>query len=140
VAANGDGRDNRGRWRRGASGNPAGRPHKGSTVTDILETLGDTRTEKGITRKEALGERLWEMALNGEMAAIRLIIEYLDGKPLQQMVAEVSQAMAPFTATEAAEAEQDLSLWEDALADAEREERDEEDGEPDEDGDGTATA
>jgi hypothetical protein len=65
------GRDHRGRWRKGTSGNPLG-PPAGSRhrTTRALEALLDGEAE-GLTRKAV------ELALAGDTVALRLCLERL---------------------------------------------------------------
>lgn len=74
-------------FQKGKSGNPHGRPKKGETLTDILYRTGDTEVEispdKRLTRKEILIERLWVLALNGDMKAIQYIFDRIEGKPAE---------------------------------------------------------
>ena len=66
-----DGRDPRGRWKRGVSGNPAG-PPSGSRhrTTKAVEGLLDGQAE-------ALTQKAVEMALDGDGVALRLCLERL---------------------------------------------------------------
>lgn len=77
----------------GQSGNPKGRPKKAYCITDILREQGEIRdvnTEQGrITRAEAIAQRLWLMAMKGDIAALKYIYDRIDGKPLQQIQADV---------------------------------------------------
>lgn len=73
-------------WKKGMSGNPKGRPKKAATLTEILEDLGkvkDVSNGKGdtIARKEALAAKLWQMAIKGDLGAIKYIFDRIDGKP-----------------------------------------------------------
>ncbi|MDD5459683.1 MAG: DUF5681 domain-containing protein [Phycisphaerae bacterium] len=63
------------------SGNPKGQPRKGTAFTDILKELGDKKITGSIDYKTALAQKLWAMALNGDLGAIKLIYERVDGKP-----------------------------------------------------------
>jgi Family of unknown function (DUF5681) len=67
----GQGRDHRGRWRKGTSGNPSG-PPTGSRhrTTRAVEALLDGEAE-GLTRKAV------ELALAGDTVALRLCLERL---------------------------------------------------------------
>jgi hypothetical protein len=67
----GQGRDDRGRWQKGTSGNPLG-PPTGSRhrTTRAVEALLDREAE-GLTRKAV------EMALAGDTVALRLCLERL---------------------------------------------------------------
>src|SRR5438034_7751978 len=61
-------------WKPGcASPNPAGRPKKERSVTWLLEQRAD---------RERLVDALLALAYDGDLAAIRLVLERLDGLPL----------------------------------------------------------
>lgn len=80
-----------------------------ATLPEILEWLGLEQTEAGLSQKEALGRLLWQEALKGKVAMIRLVFEYLASKPPERVQCEVQvQPMLPFTADEAAEAARQL--------------------------------
>ncbi|MEX2444492.1 MAG: DUF5681 domain-containing protein [Alkalispirochaeta sp.] len=82
-------RDDNGRFVRGQSGNPRGRPKKGQALTEILEKHAKKRDVefhgRNISRKEALSQKLWSLALSGDVAAIRYIFDRIDGRPRQDM-------------------------------------------------------
>ena len=63
---------------KGKSGNPNGRPRKGQTITDLLSQKLD---------RAAFVDRLINFAMTEEAKEaapyIKLILEYLDGKPTQ---------------------------------------------------------
>lgn len=85
------------RFKPGQSGNPKGRPKDSLTLTDVLRELGqieDVEIRKGtpkISRKEALGHKMWNMALSGKAEVARYIYDRLDGKPTQEI--KVSSSM-----------------------------------------------
>ena len=74
------------RFQPGQSGNPGGRPKKGGTLTDALREYADeTDVEfKGamISRKKALAQKVWQLALNGDLAALKYIYDRIDGLPI----------------------------------------------------------
>ena len=70
------------RWKPGQSGNPAGRPRKGSSFAEILSAIGDEDIQ-GMTKKEAISRRLWAEASKGEAWAVREILDRIDGRPKQ---------------------------------------------------------
>lgn len=80
-------------WKKGQSGNPHGRPRKGNTATEILEEIGQIRTQvrigksvQTVPRFRALFFKLYDLALNqGDTAAAKLILEYQIGRPAQQL-------------------------------------------------------
>jgi len=71
--------------------NRKGRPKKGQSLTDILAwALDQNRTEKneqGETRtvlsRQLLAEKLINLALEGDIPAIKYIMDRIDGKPVE---------------------------------------------------------
>lgn len=61
-------------WKPGQSGNPKGRPPKDQTMTDALSLQAP---------KEEIAKKLIEMALDGNVAAIKYIYDRIDGAPRQ---------------------------------------------------------
>ena len=77
-------------FKKGESGNPNGRPKKGQTITDLIrENLDkvDIELDNGtfVTGKEALVDRLKELAIRGDMTAIKYIIDRMDGPVKQEL-------------------------------------------------------
>ncbi len=70
-------RDYQGRFPPGVSGNPNGRPLKGHSITDTIRRMMDSRPEI----KDALATKALEMALGGDLPALRVIWTYLEGVP-----------------------------------------------------------
>ena len=75
-----------GKWEKGKSGNPKGRPKKGKTLTDVLEKYGrelkvKTEGNKTISGIEALAVEAWKLALDGDITAIKYIYDRIDGRP-----------------------------------------------------------
>jgi len=71
--------------------------------------------QEGMSAREALCLQLLTRALEGDMTAIRLVLEYTDGKPAQRVEGSMTvQVMAPFTSDEAAVAHAELAGWEQA--------------------------
>lgn len=71
----------------GKSGNPKGRPPKRNCLTSLLkdavqETCPQDKEKR--TWSEILTERLLKMASKGDLRAMRLIFEYVEGKPKQE--------------------------------------------------------
>ena len=60
-----------GRWTEGQSGNPAGR--KPNSVTTLLKNRSPEDNKK-------IADKLYQMAINGDMAAIREYIDRTDGR------------------------------------------------------------
>jgi hypothetical protein len=75
------------RFRPGQSGNPRGRP-RGRSLTNALRTIGEREhlrnaddPNSGVTPIDALAQLIWREALNKDFRYVRLVAEYLDGKP-----------------------------------------------------------
>ena len=75
-------RDSKGRYLPGVSGNPAGRGSTPSLVAALRAELGE-REDGGRPAMRAIAARLVEMALEGDIRAIREVLDRLDGKALQ---------------------------------------------------------
>ena len=78
-------------WTAGFSENPAGEALSAKSIIEMLDRIGDELVappggpagdSPRITRRELLARVLWTRAIqDADGAAIKLIIEYLDGKP-----------------------------------------------------------
>ena len=77
----------------GVSGNPKGRPKKANCVSDLLRNKGDEIQEDGRTKLQAVIETLYEKAKDGDLKAIDMIFDRVEGKPAQKL--EVEQAILP---------------------------------------------
>ncbi len=87
-----DARDQRGRFVKGASGNPAGggRPPIARSLSEAIRALGLQNFEAGKTRNDALAAGMWDLALKGEtekikLAAMREILDRTEGRPAQKV-------------------------------------------------------
>ena len=74
-------RDKNGRFVKGQSGNPNGRPTKEHSVTDTVKAM----MEADPSLKQELVEKVLSMALAGDIKAITLLWHYLDGQPTQRV-------------------------------------------------------
>jgi hypothetical protein len=72
------------RWTKGQSGNPRGRPPAGRSLAELLRAAGDAPVSVGDprSRQALLVDNLWAAALAGDLHAVRLLLEYVIGKPL----------------------------------------------------------
>jgi hypothetical protein len=75
-------RDAAGRFLPGVSGNPAGRGHTPSLVAALRSELGE-RESGGKPAIREIAARLVDMALDGDIRAIREVLDRVDGKPVQ---------------------------------------------------------
>ena len=66
-------------WKEGQSGNPNGRPPKGYSITETIKAMMDEKPEI----KKALGNKILEMALKGDITAMKTLWQYMDGMPKQ---------------------------------------------------------
>lgn len=62
----------------GTTGNPNGRPKKGYSITETIRSMMDEKPEI----KQALSTKVIEMALKGDLAALKLVWSYLEGMPI----------------------------------------------------------
>jgi hypothetical protein len=68
--------------------------------------IGDGEPPRRMSQREALAHLLWDMALRGDLAACRLILEYMEGKPMQRFEAALGALQQPeMTADELAQAQ-----------------------------------
>jgi len=78
-----DSRDSAGRFRPGVSGNPGGR--KKLKLTAALEST---------VNPDELARKLYELALSGDMQAIKYIYDRIDGTPTQRVDIDQDVAVA----------------------------------------------
>jgi len=68
-------------WVKGQSGNPAGRPRRGQSFADALRrALSERDPETKRTKLQQVADAAVERAIKGDLEAIRLIAERIDGK------------------------------------------------------------
>lgn len=68
-------------WEKGQSGNPNGRPRRGECMTDVLREELSAIGVDAVEKKRALIKKLIAMAENGDVTAMKYIIDRIDGKP-----------------------------------------------------------
>jgi len=66
--------------------NRQGRPKKGTALTDILSYKLDLVHKSSESKREAIAEKLIELALNGDIAALKYVFDRVDGKPIESIV------------------------------------------------------
>lgn len=75
-----------GLYQKGQSGNPGGRPKGPSLKAELIRHLGK-KGEDGVRHADAIALTLIDMARDGNLEAIREILDRVDGKvPQQQQV------------------------------------------------------
>ena len=76
-------------WKKGQSGNPNGL--KPTPWAEALKIVAQEPVDlDGRKRLRLLAEKVFEMAMDGDMQAIQEIGNRLDGKPVQAVVADVT--------------------------------------------------
>lgn len=73
--------------------NRKGRPKKGQAITEILKELLDQELEDGTTRKYLFAQKVLELALRGNESMIKLVLQYVDGMPLNKVEPEKRQVI-----------------------------------------------
>lgn len=72
-------------WKPGQSGNPAGRPPLGNSLTELMRKfLEEIPPGQTLSYRDAFIRKVYKLAMeDGSESAIRLIWNYIDGMPLQ---------------------------------------------------------
>ena len=85
--------DNLTPWKKGQSGNPNGRPKKDRCISDILSEQGLDVTDGKQTNLQLIVSKLYDKAKGGDLKAIDMIFDRLEGKPAQKV--EVEETILP---------------------------------------------
>ena len=73
----------------GQSGNPSGRPKREWTWASLLEQVGEEIEPKSKQKfKDLVSKKLWIKAVNGDVMAIKEILNRMDGMPPQRNIHE----------------------------------------------------
>ena len=72
-------------WQEGESGNPNGRPKKQYSLTSMLREKGEEVLPDGRTRAQALAQKIWELAEDGDRIMAQYLIDRMDGKPKERV-------------------------------------------------------
>lgn len=75
--------------------------------------FGDRVEVSEMSRRERMLRVLWARALDGDLKAMQMILDYTDGRPVQAM--EVN-ASVRFTSDEYAKADKRLAAWRESMA------------------------
>lgn len=78
-------------WPKGVSGNPGGRPRKKLIDYALEELLLDNDSELAVV----IARKLLARAKKGELKAIQLIAERIEGKPTRQAELDRNEGAAP---------------------------------------------
>tara|TARA_B100000586_G_C19704241_1_gene258808 strand:- start:159 stop:476 length:318 start_codon:yes stop_codon:yes gene_type:complete len=86
-------RDNKGQFIKGYSGNPSGRP-KNNTITDTLRRyIKEDDPNLGVPRLTYLVCVLFEKACEGDLQAIKMIMDRVDGLPTKHVETTMMDAI-----------------------------------------------
>jgi hypothetical protein len=72
--------------------NRSGRPKKGQSFGEIFQQVGEEFAgDSPYTRKEAIARILWKKAFDGDLKAIEILLDRMDGKARQIVEAHMKQ-------------------------------------------------
>lgn len=74
-------RNARGQLQKGHTANPNGRPKKGYSITEMMRSMLEAQPEL----REGIAKSVAKKALQGDIAAIKAIWNYMDGMPPQEI-------------------------------------------------------
>ena len=75
------------RWKKGESGNPNGRPKKGTAIADILNARGDEVDDDGLTNREIMLHKVYDKAVkHTDRWAVQFIADRTEGKAIERSV------------------------------------------------------
>ena len=77
-------------WKKGESGNPGGRPLGKNTITHFIDEILNKEAKEypGKTYKQILAEAYVRSAISGNQTAMKIVIQYIDGLPVQRIEQE----------------------------------------------------
>ena len=81
-------------WKKGESGNPNGRPKKGLAWADVLREIADEEVkgkDEKMTKMDAIARMVFKKAFEGDLGAINILMDRIDGKPRQIIEANMKQ-------------------------------------------------
>lgn len=73
------------RFKPGQSGNPGGRPKAPWTMTGLIKEALEEEAETGQQKKKLVAQKLAQLALKGDMMAIKEVNNRIDGMAQQNM-------------------------------------------------------
>jgi hypothetical protein len=88
-------------WKKGQSGNPAGRPKREWSMATLIEdALNEIDATSGLNWKQLVVKRLLTLAIGGDMNAIREINDRIDGRAKQSIDISGDTRLLPVTLEE----------------------------------------
>ena len=78
-------RNNKGQFVKGVSGNPSGRPKNQTFTKELRMFMTEIDSVMGVQRLEYLVNVLFAKACDGDLTAIKMIMDRVDGLPTQHI-------------------------------------------------------
>jgi len=72
------------RWKPGQSGNPKGRPPKNLSITSLVKEKLEQEGPEGKTNAELIADAIIELAVSGDLSAIKELLDRTDGKVIDR--------------------------------------------------------
>jgi hypothetical protein len=87
-------------WAKGQSGNPKGAPRRSASLSTALTLILRAKGPDGQPNRDAIAQRLVAMALSGNLDAIKLIFDRIEG-PVSAVVPDTNPRgqVVPFNVT-----------------------------------------
>lgn len=76
-------------FQKGVSGNPGGRPKRKPITTAMVKLLSECPHGGTLSNAHLIASSLVDHAQVGDVAAARTVLEYVEGKPVQQVELEI---------------------------------------------------
>tara|TARA_R100000808_G_scaffold7129_2_gene21042 strand:+ start:1591 stop:1923 length:333 start_codon:yes stop_codon:yes gene_type:complete len=74
-------------FKKGVSGNPNGRPKKGTAIADILNARGDEVDDNGLTNREIMLHKVYDKAVkHTDRWAVQFIADRTEGRAIERSV------------------------------------------------------
>ena len=78
-------RNNKGQFKKGKSGNPSGRPKNQTFTKQLRMFMNELDPVMGVQRLEYIVSVLFSKACEGDLSAIKMIMDRVDGLPTQHV-------------------------------------------------------
>ncbi len=78
-------RNNKGQFKKGQSGNPSGRPKNQTFTKELRMFMNELDPVMGVQRLEYIVSVLFSKACEGDLSAIKMIMDRVDGLPTQHV-------------------------------------------------------
>lgn len=72
-------------FKKGVSGNPKGRPKKGTSLTELLREKLSQLDDNGVSAKDKIVQQVLDKAMEGDKDFVKFAWSYIDGMPKQSL-------------------------------------------------------